>query len=82
MRRLERREVLEAIARLPYIYREALVLRLYQGLTIRETSQALEAPEGTVKSWLFTAVQRLKEIIGDTAGPCADPITTKGGECT
>lgn len=79
VRRLERREVVEAIAGLPYVYREMLVLRFYQGLTIREISQALGAPEGTVKSRLFTAVQRLKEVIGDAARRCADPMTTKGG---
>jgi RNA polymerase sigma factor (sigma-70 family) len=81
VRRLERREVVEAIAQLPYTYREALVLRFYQGLTIREISQALEVPEGTVKSRLFTAVQRLKESIGDGARPCDGPKRTRRGEC-
>jgi len=82
VRRMERREVVGALARLPYIHREALVLRFYQGLAIGEISQALRIPEGTVKSRLFAAVQRLKESLGAAAQPCAGPKAIKGGECT
>ncbi|MDD4336726.1 MAG: sigma-70 family RNA polymerase sigma factor, partial [Firmicutes bacterium] len=54
-------------------YREALVLRFYEDLSIREIAEALGIPEGTVKSRLHTAVRRLKEVMlkgGDTA--CRD----------
>ncbi|MEA4883121.1 MAG: RNA polymerase sigma factor [Clostridia bacterium] len=77
--RLERREVVEALAQLPFIYREALVLRFYQDLSIPEVAKALGVPEGTVKSRLHGAVNKLKRIMEDKgAGECAgDALTTR-----
>lgn len=70
VRRMERNEVVQAIQQLSFIYREALVLRFYEDLSIRDIAEALGIPEGTVKSRLYTAVRRLTEVMlkgGDVA---------------
>lgn len=73
VRRLERREVVDAIAALPYVYREVLVLRFYQDLSVQEVAQALRIPPGTVKSRLHAAVSKLKQMMADgRLGACAD----------
>lgn len=51
----------EAIGRLPYKYREAIVLFYYQTLSITEMSVSLQEPEGTVKSKLSRARAMLKD---------------------
>jgi RNA polymerase sigma-70 factor (ECF subfamily) len=45
-------------------YREVIVLRHYLELSYREISAQLELPEKTVKSRLYTARQRLGELLG------------------
>ena len=46
-------------------YREVVVLRHFAELSYGEMSVALAIPEKTVKSRLYTARQRLAEILGD-----------------
>lgn len=50
-----------AIDRLPDRLRQPLVLASIEGHTMSEVAALLELPEGTVKSRLFDARQRLKE---------------------
>lgn len=45
--------------------RLAFVLRHWEGLSIREISEALDAAEGTVKSHLFRAVRALRVELAD-----------------
>ena len=54
-----RREVHEALARLPVEYREVLVLREIEGLSYKEISVVTELPPGTVMSRLSRARERL-----------------------
>jgi RNA polymerase sigma factor (sigma-70 family) len=49
------RKVHKALARLPEKYREVLVLREFDQLSIRETAQSLQASVPAVKSRLFRA---------------------------
>jgi RNA polymerase sigma-70 factor (ECF subfamily) len=49
------------IERLPPDQRALLVLRYAEGFDIREIAMVLDIPEGTVKSRLFHAKQKLKE---------------------
>jgi RNA polymerase sigma-70 factor (ECF subfamily) len=58
-----RRHLQRAIVLLPPHYRTVLVLKHLEGLSYREISEILEIPEKTVKSRLFTARQRLREIL-------------------
>lgn len=61
---LERaREITKAIDALPDKLRLTLVLAAIEGYDIREVAQLLRVPEGTVKSRLFLARERMKEIL-------------------
>ena len=56
----ERAEVVRrALLRLPEDYRAVVILRHYEGLKFREIAGVLGIPEGTVKSRMATALDRL-----------------------
>ncbi len=59
------RTVRAALMSLSVDYREVVVLRHFAELSYGEMSVALAIPEKTVKSRLYTARQRLAEILGD-----------------
>lgn len=52
-----------ALAALPEKLRAVVVLNVFQGLPYREVAMALGIPEGTVKSRMSLAVQRLREVL-------------------
>jgi RNA polymerase sigma-70 factor (ECF subfamily) len=47
------------LAGLPPLYREVFLLREVEGLSVRDTAEALGVPEGTVKVRLHRARQEL-----------------------
>jgi RNA polymerase sigma-70 factor (ECF subfamily) len=51
-----------ALATLPEKLRLVVVMSLYQGLKYEEIATALDVPVGTVKSRMFLAMVRLKEV--------------------
>jgi RNA polymerase sigma-70 factor (ECF subfamily) len=53
-----------AIASLPLVYREPLLLRHTAGLSIEETGDALGTSPGVIKTRLFRARQMLQETLG------------------
>ena len=53
-----------ALGRLPDHYRSVVVLRHYEGLKFIEIADVLEIPEGTVKSRMAEALNRLGEMLG------------------
>jgi RNA polymerase sigma-70 factor (ECF subfamily) len=53
----------ELLHSLPDAMREVVVLNVYQGLRYGEISAALEIPVGTVKSRMFHAMLRLREML-------------------
>ncbi len=63
-----RRNVRSAIASLPSRYRQVVVLRHYYGLDIGEIAEVVEAPPGTVKSWLFRARAMLRRCLQGVVG--------------
>jgi RNA polymerase sigma-70 factor (ECF subfamily) len=58
-----RAKVQAALVQLPKAYREVVVLRHFAGLSYQEMAETLAIPEKTVKSRLYTARQRLGELL-------------------
>jgi RNA polymerase sigma factor (sigma-70 family) len=67
--RAERRRVQSALAQLSPDQREALELAYYGGLTQVELAERLGVPLGTVKSRMFAALARLRDLLGDDDRP-------------
>lgn len=53
-------QVLAAIDRLPEKYRKIILMRHFRHMDVIEIAEALDKPEGTIKSWLFRARAMLK----------------------
>lgn len=58
-------DVREAVNSLPEKYRNVILLRYYNDMTIKDTAKVLKIPEGTVKSRLNKAHQLLRKGLGD-----------------
>ena len=64
--RLDSRQILlDALDKLPLTLAQPLILQEVVDLSVEEIARILEIPPGTVKSRLFTARQRLRQIIGE-----------------
>ena len=63
VRQWEREQVQVALASLPALYREVLVLREWEGLSYQEIAQVLDCPAGTVMSRLGRAREKLKDAL-------------------
>ena len=61
-------QVRDALGGLPAEQREALALAYYGGYTQREVATLTGVPLGTVKSRMFTGVQRLRRVLGPLLG--------------
>ena len=62
----ERQAAVAAIlARLPDPMREVVTLRFYEDMDLAEIAEATGVPVGTVKSRLFYAIRRIREMAGD-----------------
>jgi RNA polymerase sigma-70 factor (ECF subfamily) len=64
IREQQKRRLMMALAALPMKERAAVVLREIEGLTTAETAAALGSTEGTVRSQIFRAMAKLREILG------------------
>ena len=58
-----RDRVLAALEELPPEQREVVVLAFYEGLSYREIGRLLGVPEGTVKSRMYFAKRKLREVL-------------------
>ena len=58
-------DLAEAVSRLPEPLRVTVILFYYHDLSLQDTAKTLALPEGTVKSRLYTARKRLKEMLCD-----------------
>ena len=63
--KIDAEQLRAAIAALPALFRETLVLRDVEGLDYREIAQATEVPIGTVMSRLARARQRMLVTLGE-----------------
>lgn len=64
----ERQRVTAALARLPGLQKEAVVLAYYGGRTYREVAEELGIPEGTAKTRLRDGLARLRGLLGRGEG--------------
>lgn len=58
-------DLIEAVAKLSLKLRSVVVARFYLDLSTSEVAEALEIPEGTVKSRLSRALQKLARDLGE-----------------
>ena len=58
-----------AIAALPEIFREVVVFRYFEDMSVPEIAQVLDIPEGSVKSRLNRAKLRIRDMLSGTVGP-------------
>lgn len=59
------RELYELIQKLPSKYKEVILLFYYKDLSYAEISEILDIPEGTVRSRLSRAREKLKKMINE-----------------
>ena len=64
--REQQRAVQAALAQLPPDQRQALELAYYGGLSQSELAERLGVPLGTVKSRMFAALSKLRDLLGET----------------
>lgn len=61
----DQRAVVDALGLLPRPQREAIVLHHVAGLSVEEVAGELNAPAGTVKSWLSRGRRQLAAVLAD-----------------
>nr|WP_246106682.1 sigma-70 family RNA polymerase sigma factor [Pseudonocardia kunmingensis] len=67
--------VRDALGGLPAEQRQALALAYYAGYTQREVAALTGVPLGTVKSRMFTGIQRLRNVLGPRLGDIVADMT-------
>jgi RNA polymerase sigma-70 factor (ECF subfamily) len=62
-------DIQAAIDRLPEELRLTVILSVYQGMKYKEIAEVLNMPEGTVKSRMFYALRKLRELLDENSRP-------------
>jgi len=62
--KMEREEMQAAIASLPHLYREVIVLRDIEGFSYQQIADILQCPAGTVMSRIGRAREKLRQLLG------------------
>jgi RNA polymerase sigma-70 factor (ECF subfamily) len=60
---IESQELLNEVMNLPIKHKEIIILHYYQQFTIREISEMLKIPEGTIRTRLFRARELLRKNV-------------------
>lgn len=63
-----RGQVMAAVKRLPWRYRQIIEMRHFDHLDVSEIANKLDKPEGTIKSWLFRARAMLQRDLAPVCG--------------
>ncbi len=74
MRKADRRQINDAIAALPVVYREALVLRELEDFSYAEIARIADVPVGTVMSRLARARALMRAALTPGARPALRPV--------
>lgn len=79
---VDRARAVRALAALPDVQREVLLLGYFDGLSSSEIAEALSLPIGTVKSRVAAALRALRESLGEPSMPpaLAEPTAVRVGE--
>ncbi len=59
----DRQEMMNAINKLPAMFKEVILLHYYQGYGISDISEMMDLPEGTISSRLSRARKKLEEVL-------------------
>ena len=70
---VEAKLLIDAIGKLPISLRSVFLLHLVEQLSIQEVASVLGVPEGTVKSRLYAARQRLQCLLGTEENYVPEP---------
>lgn len=62
-RREHREQLMRSVSNLNPSQRQAVVLRYFEGMSIREISSVLGCSEGTTKSHLFRGISKLRDMV-------------------
>ena len=81
MRRADRQQINQAMADLPVVYREVLVLRELEELSYGDIARVVDIPIGTVMSRLARARGLMREALMPAVRPVLRPVprTTQSG---
>ena len=60
---LDNEKLARAVAKLSSLHKTALIMHVYQGMTYAEIGEAINVPTGTVKSRIFYAIRKLREVL-------------------
>lgn len=60
---LDNEKLAGAVAKLSSLHKTALIMHIYQGMTYAEIGEAINVPTGTVKSRIFYAIRKLREVL-------------------
>jgi len=69
-----------AVGELPDIYREAVILRCYQGLKYREVAELLGVPIGTVQFRVHVALEKLRAALRGEVPDCETNMVQRVSE--
>ncbi|MFD0712210.1 sigma-70 family RNA polymerase sigma factor [Paenibacillus sp. GCM10027626] len=64
----ERLDVAKALAFLEKPYRDVILLKYYEDMTITDIARVMERPDGTVRTWLNKALMQLRKQMGKLGG--------------
>ena len=67
MRRERARQLADAIAELPPDYREVIILRHLEGLTIQQIADRMERSDNSIQKLWARALVRLHQLLKDLA---------------
>lgn len=65
---LEAAQLRSAVDRLPTQYKNIILMRHFRHMEVAEIAEALNKPEGTIKSWLFRARALLRQDLAVAMG--------------